>query len=196
VAWRWRLELRLGALVGVGVQPASLTKISIKLRGMYAPQSSVLSSPVVLHRSRGLPISDGFQCARDSSSGNDDEAEHSDTSLILHLLLCGPTTSIVVWLPHSHGARPYPSVLLLQQAPTLRHDGNDLLIVVPFSVGEVDDSEAPVIPFPFLPSRPSPLSLCPFLHTAGVGDSPEGPLKTGGTLLKTCKKQKRNAPLS
>jgi hypothetical protein len=29
-----------------------------------------------------------------------------------------------------------------------------------------------------------------------VGDSPEGPLKTGGILPKTCKKQKQNAPLN
>jgi hypothetical protein len=29
-----------------------------------------------------------------------------------------------------------------------------------------------------------------------VGDIPEGPLKTGGILLKTRKKQKRNTPLT
>jgi hypothetical protein len=31
---------------------------------------------------------------------------------------------------------------------------------------------------------------------AVVGDSPEGPLKTGGILLKTSKKTKQNTPLT
>jgi hypothetical protein len=36
-----------------------------------------------------------------------------------------------------------------------------------------------------------------FLDKIGsVGDNPEGPLKTGGIMPKTCKKRKQNTPLN
>jgi hypothetical protein len=65
----------------------------------------------------------------------------------------------------------------------------------PESTSSDDEEESPYRQEPTPPESPTAAAQCKRKgKNIRVGDSPEGPLKTEGILLKTCKKQNQNTP--